>query len=167
MVKSFETHLASEVARIGKREKLSDDKAFLFWFGTTVLELSEDAAREAMSVEGANDKGIDLFWVDDDEGRVIIAQGKYSAGFQLRPKIGQVSKLESSLNWLANPEALRQDGKEDLAQAAEDYLQAIKEGYGVEIWFVYTGPKCPNDEKHIAVYNQNPDNLGDTVKSCV
>jgi hypothetical protein len=159
MPKSFEVYLSTEIDRIGGREKLSEDKAFLFWFATNVLDLSEDDAREAMSVEGANDKGIDLFWVDDDEGRVIIAQGKYSARLQFHPKIGHVTNLESSLNWLVSPEALRREGKPDLAQAAEDYLNASKDGYGVELWFVYTGPKSANIDRHIAVYNQNPDNL--------
>jgi len=155
----FKIFLKTEVERISRREKLSNDQAFLFWFATQILELSDDDAREAISVEGANDKGIDLFWVDDDEGRVIIAQGKYSSGLTLHPKIAQVAKLESSLNWLCNPEELRREGKIDLAQAAEDYVKAVEDGYGVELWFVYTGPKCANIDKHISVYNQNPDNL--------
>lgn len=159
MSNTFKIYLNTEVARISKQEKLSKDKAFLFWFATAVLELSEDDAREAMSVEGANDKGIDLFWVDDAEGRVIIAQGKYSASFMIRPTIAPVTKLESCLNWLANPEALRRDGKPDLAQAAEDYIKAEKDGYGVELWFVYTGPKCQNVDRQISVYNQNTSNL--------
>ncbi len=159
MGKSFESFLRREIIRIAKGEKLSQDKAFLFWFGATFLELSEDDVREAISVEGANDKGIDLFWIDDEEGRVIVVQGKYSGDFQFRPKIAHVAKLESSLNWLANPEALRRDGRQDLAQAAEDYLKATKEGYGIELWFVYTGAKCPNVDKHITVYNQNGENL--------
>lgn len=159
MAKSFQTYLSTEVTRIVRREELSEDKAFLFWFATTVLELSEDDAREALSVEGSNDKGIDLFWVDDDEGRVIVAQGKYSANFQFRPKISHVTKLQSSLDWLVSPEALRREGKPELALSAEDYLKAAKDGYGVELWFVYTGPKCSNVEKHISVYNQNPENI--------
>ncbi len=159
MAKAFQTYLTTEIARISKQEKLSEDKAFLFWFAITVLELSEDNAREAMSVEGANDKGIDIFWVDNDEGRVIIAQGKYSTNLNIRPTIAPVTKLESCLNWLANPEALYRDGKPDLAQAADDFIKAEKEGFGVELWFVYTGPKCKNIDKHITVYNQNPDNI--------
>jgi hypothetical protein len=159
MNKTFNDYLIAEIKRIAKREKLSEDKAFLFWFGSVILVLSDDAAREAISVEGANDKGIDFFWVDDEEGKVIIAQGKYSTGLKFRPKNSHITKLESSINWLYNPEALRKDGKADLAQAAKDYLQATKDGYGVELRFVYTGPKCANIDKHIAVYNQNPDNL--------
>ena len=159
MAKIFEKHLSAEVKRIAKREGIGQDAAFLFWCATNILELVDDDAREAISIEGANDKGIDLFWVDEEEGRVIIAQGKYSSEFSFRPKQAQVAKLESSLNWLANPEALRRDGKPDLAQAAEDYIQATQNGYGLELWFLYTGPKCANIEKHIGVFNQNPDHL--------
>lgn len=159
MPNRFHRYLAAEVGRIARREKLPTEKAFLFWFSTTILELSDDDAREAISIDGANDKGIDVFWVDDDEGRVIIAQGKYSQGFQFHPKMGQVTKLESSINWLSSPEALRKEGKPDLAQAAEDYLKAVRDGYGVELWFVYAGPKCQNVDKHISVYNQNPEHI--------
>jgi len=159
MAMGFNNYLKTEVRRISRLESLSEDKAFLFWFAVSILDLSEDAAREAISIEGSNDKGIDLFWIDDDEGRVVVAQGKYSAELTSRPKISYVSKLESSLNWIANPEALLRDGKADLAQAANDYVEAIKQGYGVELWFVYAGPKCPNVDKHISVYNQNKDNL--------
>ncbi len=159
MPKVFSNYLKAETARVAKRERISIDKAFLHWFGTTILDISDDEAREAISIEGANDKGIDLFWVDEEEGRVIIVQGKYTPDLGYRPKIGEVTKLESSLNWLTTPEALRRDGKTDLAQAADDYLEAVKNGFGVELWFVYTGPKCPNIDKHISVYNQNPENV--------
>lgn len=159
MPQIFDNYLRAAVRDIARRERISADKGFLFWFASSILELSEDDAREAISVEGANDKGIDLFWVDEDEGRVVIAQGKYSAVLASKPKIAHVSKLESSLNWLANPEALRRDGKAELAQAADDYNEAIKQGYGVELWLVYAGPKCANVDKHIFVYNQNKDNV--------
>jgi len=158
MAKVFSNYLRAETARVAKREGISIDKAFLHWFGTTILDISDDEAREAISIEGANDKGIDLFWVDEEEGRVFIVQGKYAPDLGYRPKIGEVTKLESSVNWLTNPEALRRDGKTDLAQAADDYLEAVKSGYGVELWFVYTGPKCANVDKHISVYTQNPEN---------
>lgn len=159
MARDFATYLRSEVQRISKRESLTRDKSFLFWFGTMILELSQDEAREAISIEGANDKSIDLFWIDEDEGRVVLAQSQYSPQCRARPKVGKLAKLESSLNWLADPQSLVQDGRPDLAQCAEDYNRAVKDGYGVELWFVYAGPKCSNIEKHIAVYNQNPENL--------
>ena len=103
MPKVFEKYLSAEVKRIAKREGIGEDASFLYWCATNIHELVDDDAREAISIEGANDKGIDLLWVDEEEGRVIVAQGKYSTDFSFRPKQAQVAKLESSLNWLASP----------------------------------------------------------------
>ncbi len=38
-------------------------------------------------------------------------------------------------------------------------MDAVKRGFGVELWYVYTGTKSANVEKHVTVYNQNPDNI--------
>jgi hypothetical protein len=65
----------------------------------------EDEAIEAISVEGSNDKGIDLFFIDKEAGRIII-QGKYSVTFSHSPKERDIFNLESGLNWLTSPEAL-------------------------------------------------------------
>ena len=159
MSDDFKFHLASEIKRISSLEKIKQDKAFLFWVAKTIFDMSDDDAREAISVEGSNDKGMDMFWVDDDEGRIIIAQGKYSYNLSSRPKESHLTKLQNSLNWLSNPESLRREGRIELAQAAEDYYKAVQDGYGVEMWFIYAGVKCANIDKNIAVYNQNPDNL--------
>lgn len=160
MPADFKTALHRKLDHIEDQNGLTEDKAFLIWFLTEILELDEDAALEAISVEGANDKGIDFFHVDDDEGRVFIGQGKYSRKLEHAAKESGVANLESSLNWLANPEALRREGQGDLAQAAEDYLEAMKEGYGTELIYFYAGPKSANVDKKIAVYNQNSENIG-------
>lgn len=112
MATDFKTALERELSHIKTQNGLSDDKAFLIWFLTAILEIDEDAALEAISVEGANDNGIDFFHVDDEEGRVFIGQGKFSAGLDHKVKEKDVATLESSLNWLANPEA--RDGTANL-----------------------------------------------------
>lgn len=155
----FNARLKSEVRRISDRFGFSESKAFLFWFACQILELSESDALEAISVEGANDKGIDIFWIDDDSERVIVGQGKYSKTFSYKAKETDVNKLESSLNWLSNPESLRREGKTELAQAAEDYIEAIRDGYSTELIYFYAGFKSNNVEKHVRVYNQNADNI--------
>jgi hypothetical protein len=159
MAIDFKTALESELNHIKTQYGILSNKAFLFWFATSILEIEEEAALEAISVEGANDKGIDIFYVDDDEGRIFIAQGKYSKEHNHSAREKDVSTLESSLNWLSNPEALKRDGKPELAQAAIDYLEAKKDGYGIDFLFIYTGPKSINIEKKINVYNQNVENI--------
>jgi len=153
----FKAALKREVTAITKKYGLHDDNAFAFWFATQILDIGEDEALEAVSVEGANDKGIDLFFVDHNAGRVLIGQTKYSADLGHSPKEKDVSTLESSLNWLVSPEALLKEGRPDLAEAAKDFLEAVKDDYGVELLYIYAGKKAVNIEKKIAVYNQNPE----------
>lgn len=154
-----------EVNSLARRLKISKSRAFLVWFSRIFFELNEEEALDATSIEGPNDKKIDLFYIDRENSKVLIVQGKYSESGQYRPRISEVDALKGSLDWLASPEALRRDGKADLAEKAVEYLEALKEGCGVELWFAYSGPKCANVEKHIAVYNQNQENA-DAGRSC-
>jgi hypothetical protein len=164
-VPAFINRLKREVEHLASKHKLSASKAFLLWFAATVLELTDEEALEAISIEGANDKRVDLFYVNSDQGKVIIVQGQYSTNGRARPKLDKLDGLFGCLNWLSSPEALRRDGKHELAAAAEEYGDAIREGNGVEFWFVYAGPKDAMIEKHIGVYNQNPDNI-DNRRGC-
>lgn len=156
---SFASVLKREVAGLAESLDIKQPRAFLVWLGRVAFELSDEEAMEATAIEGANDKGIDLFSIDHEEGKVIIVQGKYSPGGTHSPKARDVGALQGSLQWLSSPEALRRDGKPDLATAAEEYLAAVKDGYGIELWFAYCGPKCANTEKTIAVFNGNPENF--------
>jgi hypothetical protein len=155
----FDNSLNSEVATLANRFAAPDNQAFLIWFLTNILDLTEDEAFEAASIDGANDKGIDGFYVDNDQGRIIVAQAKYSPDMNVNVREGHLSRLQSSLQWLSSPEALRRDGRHDLAQVADDYLNAIRDGYGIELWFIYTSSRNKNIEKGIEVFNRNPDNI--------
>lgn len=157
--KSFSSILNREVTRLANKHEIKKFRAFSVWFAQVAADLSEEEAVEASSIDGANDKGIDLFSINREDGKVIIAQSKYNENGDYRPKTSEVDALLGSVNWLNTPESLRRDGKPDLATAAEEYLDAIKQGYGTEFWFVYCGPKCANVEKHIAVYCQNREHV--------
>jgi len=155
----FKAALKREVAQTRKKYGLEEDDAFAFWFATQILDIGDGEALEAVSVEGANDKGIDLFFVDHNAGRVLIGQAKFSPNLTHSPKEKDVSTLESSLNWLMSPEALQKEGRPDLAEAAKDFLEALKDDYGVELLYICAGKKAVNIEKKIAVYNQNPEQI--------
>lgn len=75
------------------------------------------------------------------------------------PREKDISILESSLNWLTNPEALEREHRGELAQASRDYMEAKKNGYGVELIYAYLGARSSNIEKKVEVYNQNEENI--------
>jgi hypothetical protein len=150
--------LNNEVATFAETYSLSKSKAFLAWFGRLAFDLSDDDAFDGVIVDSPNDKGIDLFWVDDYHERVIVAQGKYSQSGKSRPKVREVESLFSSLDWLASPETLQREGKTELAEAANEYLEATRQDYTVELWFVYCGPRNEAIDQRVRVFNANPDN---------
>ena len=87
-----------------------------------------------------------------------MAQGKYSPTGVSKPRDNTVDSLLSSLDWLAQPETLRQEGKPELAEAASAYLEAVEKEYSIDLWFVYCGAKNENIDQRIRVYNGNPEN---------
>ena len=113
----------------------------MLWYGMEALDLSEDVAFEAASYDGANDKAIDFFHVDDDNQTVVIGQGKFNRNANYLPKDSDFFKLVHTTDWLNSPESLSRDGREDLAEAARSYLEAVGNGYSVEFHYVYMGQR--------------------------
>src|SRR4051812_49381536 len=101
------THMKQEVSSITRDLKVTKPRAFAVWFGRVVLNLTDDEALEATTIEGANDKGIDLFYIDHDDGKIIIVQSKHSEDGKSIPKLKDVNTLHSCLNWLSSPSACR------------------------------------------------------------
>jgi len=114
------------------------------WYAVEGLGLDEDEAFEAVSYDGANDKGIDLFHIDHESERVLVGQLKYRAKGDYKGKKPELLNLIHATDWLNDPEALDRDGRKDLAVAARDYLQAVGNGFSVEYLYVYTG--LPNKD---------------------
>lgn len=97
---SFEISLRSELEALTKKLDLTVSQALAFWFLRRALEISDDEALEAVSVDGANDKGLDFFYLDTENSRVIIGQAKYSSDFKVNTKDAHLNALQTSLNWL-------------------------------------------------------------------
>ena len=74
-MKNFLALLNKQVSNYKKKYKLIDGKAFGMWLAIEYLALDENDAFEAASVDGGNDKDIDLFFVDDEVQRTHAADG--------------------------------------------------------------------------------------------
>jgi len=158
IIMSFLPALRGEVKTLAKTFSIREDKAFVVWFAKTAWGLDDDDAFDAVSVEGPNDKGMDLFWVDDANQRVFISQCKYSSKGTHSPKVKDLESLLSCTDWLASPGALEREGRPELVAVAKEYQEAITQDYSVQLWFVYCGKRDENIDKRIRAFKLNPEN---------
>jgi len=156
---SFTQLLQKEVKPLAESFSIPESKAFALWFAKLEIDIDDDEAFDAISVEGSNEKGMDVFHVDPMNQRVVIAQCKYSPDCSHSPKMKDVDTLLSCFDWLASPQNLASEGRRELVAAAEDYRDAVEKGYSVQVWFVYCGLHDANIEKRIRVFNANKDNF--------
>lgn len=151
--------IKAEIERLAEKFSQSKDVAFCIWVAKLVLGLDETASFEASTVEGCNDKGIDVFYVDPDREVIFIAQCKYSDEFSASGKENHVNNLSASLTWLSNPSALKKEGRIELSNAADEYKEAINNGYSIELIYAHLGPRSVNVDKHIRVLNESNDQI--------
>jgi hypothetical protein len=146
-------HINEQVEVYSARYSLNVGKAFMVWYAIEALGLEEDIAFSAVSIDGGNDKGIDLFYVDDETQTVIIAQGKYhrQANYNARP--GTLYELIHSTDWFDNPQTVANEGRTELEDAAVDYREALAKSYSVDYHFVYMGPPKRELEDSASQFN--------------
>ena len=129
-------------------------QAFMLWYAVEALGMDEEDAFVAVEMDGGNDKGIDLFFVDDENQSVVIAQGKFNENGNYTARPGALFEIIHSTDAL-HPEALQRDGRPDLAALALDFHEAVGKGYTVDYHFVYMGP--PKQEVTDAASQFNAD----------
>lgn len=110
------------------------------WVGTEYLGLDETDAFEAVSVDGGNDKDLDLFFVDEEAERIVVSQTKFNAKGRYRAKKNELLGLLHTTDWLKNPEGLAREGRPELEAAAREYTDATSKGYPVEYVYAFCGP---------------------------
>lgn len=133
--KQFQTRLKAAVKRLQDAFYSNSGDAFCHWAMQTYLELDDDTAFEACDVGGRADRGLDAYWHDQDQHRIVLAQAKYKSA---KGKVGPeaVVDLERAYRWLA---ALgREDSKRakrELRAAAREVaeLRADDSGYPIEL----------------------------------
>lgn len=141
MASSFEKTLREQVKEIAKRLEITESRAFAVWYGKVALRLNEKEALEAASFDGGNDRGTDFFFVDDEWERVIIVQWKFYASSNKTPTAGDLTQLFHVYDELSDPQDLRDEGRDDLAEASEALAEARRRNYALDLRFLYPGKR--------------------------
>ena len=150
---TFLSYLKTRVAHYKNHYSLNVGTAFGMWYAIEGIRLEEDEAFEAVSFDGGNDKDIDLFHIDAPTERILIGQLKYKSTGRYAAKKGELLSLLHTTDWLKDPEALRRDGRKDLANAADEYLTAVGNGNSVEYLYVYMGERRVDVEDAARQFN--------------
>jgi hypothetical protein len=132
----FLKYVSQQVQRYRKEYSLSEGKAFGLWYAVDSLELQEDAAYEAVSYDGANDKDIDFFYIDQESERVLVGQLKFNGkGFIAAPEraIDSIIRFTNSQNpirlWdLSAQDKLQRRLKKELAALPQPFLYVLRKG---------------------------------------
>ena len=96
--RKFKETLREKVGEFERDYYSNPGDAFCHWGLKTYFELDEDDAVEACDVSGSGDRGLDAFWVDEEQRRVLIVQAKYSArGRSFGADL--VAQLEHTYGW--------------------------------------------------------------------
>ena len=167
MTSKFEKTMREQVKELADRLQLAESRAFMVWYGVHALQLEEIEAVEASSYDGGNDRGIDFFLVDDSPERVLIAQSKYLKRSDKHPKPEELALLLRVLDELEDPQGLRDAGRDDLAEAADDLADAVARGYSVELQMVYPGKGSTELERMVRQFNRKKGRDGDSVVASI
>lgn len=154
MVATFENVMRTAVSDLGTHEGIDEDSAFSVWYCEVAFGLDRLEALEASRYDGGNDKGIDVFYVDDELQRVVIAQTKYYRKSTRAPTPSELSLLLDASDALSDPQSLRDDGRPDLADAAEDLADAVARGYSVQLQMVWPGQLRKGLGQQVRTYNR-------------
>ena len=128
----------------------NDGQRFVAWYLRRVLLLSPIEARQFIT-DGANDKQIDAVYVDDDNQRILIVQGKFIQAKQvdsepLREVLGAWMRLRD----LAS---LEQDANDRLKERLEAVRQALDDGYEIDFELLTTGVLTPAAQADLTNFN--------------
>jgi hypothetical protein len=114
----------------------NDGQRFIAWYLRRVLLLDPVAAHDAIT-DGADDKQIDAVIIDDDEGRILIIQGKFISTDQVDAE--PLREVLASWMRLQDLPSLQKDCNEKLKQKLEAVRKALEDEYRIEFELLTTG----------------------------
>lgn len=102
----------------------NDGQRFVAWYLRNVYLLDANQAREAVT-DGANDKQIDAVYVDNENQKVIVIQGKYYTGDSINAE--PVREVVSSWVQLGNLQQMQESANGKLKTKLAELASAVKD----------------------------------------
>lgn len=101
----------------------NDGQRFVAWYMRNIHLLDQKQAKDSVT-DGAKDKQIDAIYVDDDNSKVFVVQGKYYNGSINGEPVREVVSAHSQLQDMAH---MQENANEHLRQKLGELAKAIEE----------------------------------------
>jgi hypothetical protein len=137
----FEETLRTDLEELRRNTRKRDWSDLLaLWVAEQFLKLDDNQQLRACGMQGPGEEGIDLFWVEHGGRRVIVGQAEAGVDLQLTKSFsrGIIDKLRRAIAAL-NDEELADNRQSPIANAIDDYNDAVAKGYSVELWVIIGG----------------------------
>lgn len=117
----------TSVEELAQRGKISREKAFAAWYAINFYSIDEDDALEAAAADGGNDQGIDIVFVDDASESLMVIQAHFPGNSEKITPKDKWDAVMASVPYIRKPDALRNQGRSDLADSIETAMSDHRE----------------------------------------
>ncbi|OWQ91809.1 AIPR family protein [Sphingopyxis witflariensis] len=111
--------ILTSIDELAARGQVDREKAFAAWYAINFYSIDEDDALDAAAADGGNDQGIDLVFVDEASESLMIVQAHCPGNTTKPTPKAKWDAVLASLPYIRNPAALREAGRDDLADLIE------------------------------------------------
>ena len=129
----------------------NDGQRFVAWYMRNIHLLDQKQAKDAVT-DGAKDKQIDAIYVDDDNSKVFVVQGKYYNGSINGEPVREVLSVHSQLHDIAH---MQENANEHLRQKLGELAKAIEDDEYSVCYELITTATLTDDAKSDAEAFQN------------
>ncbi len=115
----------ASIDALALRGNTTRQKAFAAWYATTFLSADEDEVLDLASMDGGEDQGIDLIYVDTTSSQIYVLQSHCPENTTKKTPIVKWDAVVASVAAYETPEIFKTQGRSDIY----NHLVSTKEAY--------------------------------------
>lgn len=111
--------ILQSIDELAARAQITRERAFAAWYAINFYSIDEDDALDAAAADGGNDQGIDLVFIDEASESLMVIQAHCPGNTAKPTPKPKWDAVLASVPYVRNPKALRELGRNDLADLLE------------------------------------------------
>lgn len=136
----------------------NDGQRFNAWYLRNIYQRDLNQTKDEIT-DGANDKQIDAVFIDDDNSKIIIIQGKFIGGDKVDGE--PLREVLSSWVQIRDLARLQEVGNEKLKRKLSEIAVALDDEYDISFELVTTAKLTDSAMQDLATFQKNLVSMGD------